>query len=254
MKPGGIHFLIAAHSAWVPGASVPDADLAWAQDVSLSEARVESSLKVMPSMLRRRAGVHARAALQVAFDCLGDKRDVPILFCSRHGDVACSIGLLSDLASGSPLSPTAFGLSVHNAPAGLFTIARADHANSSALAAGKSSVEHAVIEACGLLADGEQEVLLVVYDFPLPELYAGFADEPAEPHAWAWLLRAAPSHEGAVAGAVTLSWTPIEDCRCDAGDLDPSLQILRFQLRRDAELKRYADGRCWHWIRHADAA
>ena len=60
--------------------------------------------------------------------------------------------------------------------------------------------------------------------------------------------------EGAAAGAVTLSWAPVEGDRCDAGDLDSSLQILRFQLRRDAELKRYADGRCWHWIRHADAA
>ncbi len=43
-----------------------------------------------------------------------------------------------------------------------------------ALAAGKSSVEHAVIEACGLIAEGEPAVLLVVYDCPLPASYSEF--------------------------------------------------------------------------------
>ena len=80
---------------------------------------------------------------------------MPTVFCSRHGEVSRSVDLLMDLAKAEPLSPTSFGLSVHNATAGLFSIARSDHTNSIALAAGQSSVEHAVIEACGLLADGE---------------------------------------------------------------------------------------------------
>ena len=119
-------------------------------------------------MLRRRAGFLGKMALEVAYQCLGQRIDVPTVFSSRHGEASRSVDLLLDLAKGVPLSPTSFGLSVHNATGGLFSIARTDHANSIALAAGQSTVEHAVIEACGLLAEGEPAVLLVAYDCPLP--------------------------------------------------------------------------------------
>ena len=39
-----------------------------------------------------------------------------------------------------------------------------------------------------LLADGAPEVLLVVYDAPLPAVYGSFADEPDAGFAWCWRL------------------------------------------------------------------
>ena len=195
-------------------------------------------------MLRRRAGVLDRMALEVAYRYLGDRRDVPAIFCSRHGEAARSLDLLTDLAKGAPLSPTSFGLSVHNAAAGLFAIARRDRAASSALAAGASSVEHAVIEACGLLADGAPEVLLVVYDRPLPAIYAGFDDRHAQPYAWAWLMQAPTSD------VVTLSWTAAAPARTEVvTELLAGLEVLRFQLRQDRRLQRYCQRHNWLWTR-----
>jgi hypothetical protein len=110
----------------------------------------------MPAMLRRRAGFLGKMALEVAYECL-DGRSRPSSdreFCSRHGDVARAVDLLATWRAAKPLSPTAFGMAVHNAIPGLLTIARADRANHIALAAGAATIEHAVIEACGLLADG----------------------------------------------------------------------------------------------------
>jgi hypothetical protein len=82
---------------------------------------------------------------------------VPLVFASRHGDVARSMDLLGALASDQPLSPTGFGLSVHNAIAALYSIARGHRGNYLALAAGQATVEAACLEAAGLLADGARE-------------------------------------------------------------------------------------------------
>jgi hypothetical protein len=198
----------------------------------------------MPAMLRRRAGMPGKMALEVAYECLGERSGIPTVFCSRHGEVARSVELLTDLARAVPLSPAAFGLSVHNATAGLFSIARQDRANHVALAAGVSSIEHAVIEACGLLADGEPEVLLVAYDHPLPDVFSTFDERGEQAYAWAWLMRPAG------ADAVSLCWEATSEM---AGNdsLPDGLQVLRFHLRRDTELVRICDGRRWRWMRHA---
>jgi hypothetical protein len=65
------------------------------------------------------------------------------------------------------------------------------HGNSMAISAGQSTVEHAVIEACGLLADGAPYVLLVVADAPLPELFTSYADCREHACGWSWLMQAA---------------------------------------------------------------
>ena len=243
----GVHFSIASHAAWAPGIETPEAWDAWAHSNFAITGDAEPSVRAMPPMLRRRAGFLGKMALEVAYQCLGDRTNVPTIFCSRHGEVSRSVDLLADLANGIPLSPTSFGLSVHNAMGGLFSIARKDQASNIALAAGKSSVEHAVIEACGLLADGESSVLLVVYDCALPSIYSHFADEEAQPHAWAWLMEAAGDD------AVSLTWAAAREREDDVEPqphLPGGLDVLRFQLRQDRELNRICDGKRWSWSHH----
>lgn len=244
MADSGIRFSIAAYAAWAPGVETPEAWLEWSLGNRQIAGDSEPALSAMAPMLRRRAGVLDRMALEVAYRCLGDRRDVPAIFCSRHGETARSLDLLTDLAKGLPMSPTAFGLSVHNAAGGLFSIARRDRAASSALAAGASSVEHGLIEACGLLGDGLAEVLLVVYDRPLPAIYANFDDRHAQPYAWAWLLQAPASD------VVTLSWSAATPRQTEAvTELPPGLEILRFHLRQDRRLRRQCQRHDWLWTR-----
>jgi Beta-ketoacyl synthase, N-terminal domain len=246
MTNSGVRFSIASSAAWAPGVETRDAWLAWANgDYSISGDR-EPAVHAMAPMLRRRAGFLSKMALEVAYQCLGNRIDVPTVFCSRHGESVRSVELLLDLAKGVPLSPTSFGLSVHNAAAGLFSIARVDHAGSIALAAGKSSVEHAVIEACGLLSEDESEVLLVVYDCPLPAVYGSFQDCHEQPYAWAWLMRQ-PADD-----CCSLSWRlSDENCSHQKESLPGGLEILRFHLRKDAILERICDRRLWIWSHHA---
>ncbi len=241
----GVSFSVVSDAAWAPGVETKEAWLAWANGDLVIAGGAEPPVRAMLPMLRRRAGFLAKMALEVAYQCLGARIDVPTIFSSRHGEASRSVDLLSDLAKGAPLSPTSFGLSVHNAAGGLFSIARGDHAGNSALAAGKSSVEHAVIEACGLLAEGEPQVLLVVYDCPLPAVYAAFQDCHEQPYAWAWLMQM-PADE-----AVSLAWSgAVENGSPNVERLTPGLDILRFHLRKDRALERVCDGRKWIWTRH----
>lgn len=246
MRSTGVSFSIAADAAWAPGVETRDAWNAWADGTAKISNGPEPTVPDMAPMLRRRAGFLGKMALQVAYQCLAGRSGVPMIFCSRHGEVARSVDLLTALAQGSPLSPTVFGLSVHNASCGLFTIARSDRANANALAAGHSSVEHAVIEACGLLSDGADEVLLVAYDMALPSLYSQYQDCDEQPHAWAWLIQPAGKDP------MTLQWSAaVETGASSAASFPGSLDVLRFYIQNDPHLIRVCDGRRWQWSRHA---
>ena len=252
MLKNEVRFSIARHAAWAPGVTSPQAWAAWADQAWTIEAGEEPKVAAMPAMLRRRAGFLGRMALEVAYACIGQDADVPTVFCSRHGEVGRALALLGDLARGEPLSPTSFGLAVHNASAGLFSIARADRANHIALAAGPSTIEHAVIEACGLLADGAPMVLLVACDEPLPALLSAFEDCHEQPYAFAWAMVAAGEGDS----AVRLAWraqAPGTDAA--SSGMPGGLDVLRFQLGQGAPLERSA-GRGnttmrWTWSRDA---
>lgn len=246
MSTARLSFSIARHAAWAPGVESASAWQAWAQEPHAFAVQGEPKVAAMPAMLRRRAGFLGKMALEVAYQCTDGRRDLPTVFSSRHGEVARAVELIGDLVHGEPMSPTGFGLAVHNASAGLFSIARTDRANHLALAAGASSVEHAVIEACSLLADGNPEVLLVAYDAHLPSIFSDFEDCQEQSHAWAWLMVAAaerPFH---------LEWSA-DTAMPVAGKeaLPGSLAVLQFQLNASASLERRVDGKRWLWSRDA---
>lgn len=246
MHVGGVRFSIAAHAAWAPGLDTPAAWSEWADAPFRIAGGADAPVRGMPAMLRRRAGSLGKMALEVAYQCLGGRTGIPTVFVSRHGEVARAVDLLGDLAKDTPLSPTAFGLAVHNASAGLFSIARADRANHVALAAGPDGVEHAVIEACGQLADGAGAVLLVAYDCPLPDLLAQFQDCDEQPYAFAWLLVPAAD------APFSLGWSACaDDCVLAADAMPAGLEVLRFQLSGQDVLERRSGPRRWLWTRHA---
>ncbi|RJF97204.1 3-oxoacyl-ACP synthase [Noviherbaspirillum saxi] len=245
MRSSSVHFSITSDAAWAPGIETREAWLAWAQHGGTTEGSGKPKLQSMAVMQRRRVGMLGKMALEVAYACLGERTGVPTIFCSRHGEVSRSVDLLSDLAAGEPLSPTSFGLSVHNAIGGMFSIVRDDQANHIALSAGQSSVEHAVVEACGLLNDGEKAVLLVVYDCPLPGIYTEFQDVAEQPFAWAWLI------EPPLQDVMSLSWSEPASDTIQPSLLTGGLEILRFHLLQSSLLERRSAKQSWRWSRHA---
>lgn len=176
-------------SAYADGLTQRSDWLAWAQQAPQMPPAVAGTvpaLAEMPAMMRRRVDRLGRLACQVAYWCQPLADTAPMVFASRHGDATRSLSLLGDLIQRQALSPTSFGLSVHNAVSALYSIAQGHTGNTVVVAAGRATVAAALTEAAALLADGAEEVLVVYYEAPLPADYAGFQDELVSEYAWAW--------------------------------------------------------------------
>jgi len=87
----------------------------------------------------------------------------------------------------------------------------------------------------------------VVYDAPLPAVYADFADEPDAGFAWCW--RVGPL--GAEGDVVALGWNDEGGADDAPAALPHALDVLRFLLSGDPSLQWRGDGTAWHWRRNA---
>ncbi|HJV22413.1 MAG TPA: beta-ketoacyl synthase chain length factor [Holophagaceae bacterium] len=139
-------------------------------------------------LLRRRLSPLGKGMLHVAGRVTEGFGPLRAVFASRHGDPGRALPILADLAQGEEASPTQFSMNVHNATAGIWSIATRDPSPITALAAGPETFGLALLEAHAQhLATGEP-VLFVYGDDRLPELLAPFESEAAPLHAVAFLL------------------------------------------------------------------
>jgi hypothetical protein len=243
-------FTIKDWSAFAPGLTHKPEWMAWAANPFLPHGQAIPALAEMPPMQRRRVDKLGRMALQVAWWCQQDRdENVPLVFASRHGDLSRTYGMLRSLAQEQPLSPTHFGLSTHNAIAAQYSIARNLCGNCVCVSAGTATAEAAVVEVLGLLADGFEEVLVVVYDCPLPEGYAAYGDEPEA--AFAWTARIGRAGTGDVRYSLQVDGSERRVGTQTARLLPAGLEVLRFLIGDLHILEHEENGRAWLWRRHA---
>ena len=129
---------------------------------------------LLPPNERRRASSTARWALLVGGEALADAgigaEDVAIVFTSCGGDGAIMDQLCNGLAARPPeMSPTRFHNSVHNAPAGYWSIFARSRAPSTTLCGYDASFAAGLLEAAAQCMVEKRPVLLVAYDLPYPE-------------------------------------------------------------------------------------
>lgn len=186
-------------AAWAPGIEDAAAWARWCASPKELEREGQPDVSFLPALLRRRCSPLARIMLHVAFrSCAaGELATVPTVFASRHGNINESIEMLEQLARGQGLSPTLFSHSVHNAQAGLFSIAAQNRAPSSSIAAQDDTFSCAWLEAMTLLArDPERRCLLVIGEVPLAKVFADLVDEPEACYGLALLLAAGDADAG----------------------------------------------------------
>lgn len=139
---------------------------------------------------RRRLSAISKLTLDIAVGCMDGHHQVPTVFTSRYGEVDRMAGLLESICSGEEASPTGFSLSVHNTSSGLFSIQTGNQCPSTAVSAGHDSLTAGLIEAVSQLGAGVSQILLVVFEDRMPEVYQSFASKNEFPIAAAFLLRA----------------------------------------------------------------
>jgi hypothetical protein len=235
-------------AAWSPGLEDRDAWRAWCEDPKEIEREGRPEARFLPAMLRRRCSPLARVMLTAAFDCCeADARPrVASVFAARHGNINESIELLERLARHQPLSPTRFSHSVHNAQAGLFSIAAGNREASSSIAAQEDTFGAGWIEALAMLAHApERPVLLVVGDVPLAPAFAALIDEPEASYALALLLDAGGSDGGyGVRFALEQGAPGLRRPRWP-----DALEFLRWLLSEEPRLVLASGSRRWVWER-----
>ncbi|MCB1824576.1 MAG: beta-ketoacyl synthase chain length factor [Candidatus Competibacteraceae bacterium] len=128
---------------------------------------------LLPANERRRTTATVKLALQVAQEAALqaglDPSTLPTVLASSGGDSEvldkiCAALTLPD----RPVSPTHFHHSVHNTPAGYWSIATRCAAASLSLSAYDDSFAAGLMEASALAWTDRTRVLLVAYDLPLP--------------------------------------------------------------------------------------
>lgn len=131
----------------------------------------------IPASQRRRLPAFTRDILRCALPLMRDAPGRPIVLSSPYGDMVSTATLLADISRREPLSPSLFGLSVHNAPVGALGLCLDGPGDQTALAGDAATLSAGLVEAYVRLATAETaEVLLIHADERLPEIYAPFDD------------------------------------------------------------------------------
>jgi hypothetical protein len=138
-------------------------------------------------MLRRRFTAIGKYSVEASTPLLCENEQIPLIFASRHGDVDLTLSLLKSIAANEPLSPTSFSLAVHNAISGLFSIARKDKSQITAISATENLIPFALLEAATQLQE-HKHVLCIICESTLPDLYKPFASSPPFTYAIAMVL------------------------------------------------------------------
>lgn len=240
-----IRATVKSWAAWAPGQEDAAAWQRWSAAPGELSAEGSPDAKFLPAMLRRRCSPLARMMLTVAFECCEAEElpNVATVFASRHGNINESVGMFDRLAREEPISPARFSHTVHNAQAGLFSIAAGNRVASSSLSAGEHSFACGFLEALTFLERApERPVLLVTADAPLCDTFAPLVDEPRSAYALALLLEVGESSglrlrlEASEEMARPLAWPD-------------ALEFLRWHLSAAPRLSLGSGPRRWVWER-----
>lgn len=212
-----MNFVVEQLATWIQPEQRQIADASWYDNSPIT-------LQWVAPMQRRRMTAFSKMVLHSAYQVTQQHQhdQLAAVFSSRHGDLHKTANLLIDIINKQELSPTGFGLSVHNAAAGLFSIIKNNTSAMNAIAAGAESFMCALIEAYVRLNEGDEKMMLVVHtDEVLPQIYSQFADEQQVTHSIALLMRLPK------AGEHYFSLTKVSNPVVANSDLPLSLQCAK---------------------------
>jgi hypothetical protein len=226
--------------AWAPGIHAASEWQAWAHSpfCPVTEEGSMPRLEFLPAMQRRRLSAMARMVFNCAWPLADQRPAMPVVYVSRYGETSRDFDLLVALARDEPLSPASFGLSVHNAVAGQWSIIRHEMTESVAISVEADGVEHAFLEGCALLTQGHDEVLVIMTEERPPLPYRPWITDVPFSYAVAariktgaqWTVSMAPSDEPPAAVL-----------------LPGPLEWVRMLASEAGIWRHHVDGREWIW-------
>lgn len=228
--------------ARAPGLSEDVAWRNWSQQpYAIDPSLPQAKLHALPMMTARRLSSGSKLAVECGLSMLRQHSIDAVLYTSRHGELERNYRLLQALATGQPVSPTDFAMSVHNASVGNLTIAAKQPIVSSSLSAGLDTFQQGLCEVMTLLHAGYKRILMVDFDGTLPEFY--HQDLPPLLSTWAYAVALVIE-----AGNELTCQTSRTEEHAEA-PLPQSLQFLQHYLNRAAEFDVAGENLRWRWSR-----
>ena len=135
---------------------------------------------LLPANERRRVTPTIKLALAAAEQAVDaaaiESGKLATVFASSLGDMQISDNICRALATDDkPVSPTQFHNSVHNAPAGYWSIGTGSRSASTSLAVANASFPAALLEAALQSQASGYPVMLIGYDYPAPPPLSSYA-------------------------------------------------------------------------------
>jgi len=236
------NFVLSKWNAWAPGINDIDDWIKWFEgDFVFQQDKVVVPDSV-PKMLQRRLSPLAKVVFSSADKCTVTGEQIPTVFSSANGEICKSLAMLNSIQAGDEVSPAAFSLSVHNAIAGLFSIVYANQQEITVIAPGQEGIAPAFIEGLGILQEGADAVLLVLYDEPIADFYPVSPFNLNADNTCALTLRIALTGDG-----LPLQFSRSSMTRDDGEQPIQLSAFLRFLLSEDRTLSLGNWRQTWRW-------
>ncbi len=180
--------------------------------------------EILPPTERRRSSATTRIALQVAQQSVESTpvadEGISTLFISANGDPEIMHYLCDSLAETDPMvSPMRFHNSVHNAPAGYWSIASGSMCASSSIAGYDGSFAAGLLSAASQAVAEDIPVLLVAYDLPFPGPLAAYRKMEG-PFAMALQLTPQSTADSLISCTLNLDSNPGDETRMEREELE----------------------------------
>lgn len=237
------NFEILAWSAWAPGLTTIDEWLAWSSNPNEIVNAALPPTRFLNSNLRRRCSQLTRSCLETAFCCLPEEQlsSTRAVFGSRHGECQTSQQLLEMLAHKEVLSPMGFSLSVHNAVAGVFSIATKNQSSTNSISAGKQSFYYTLLD--GLItawSEADKPFLLCFGEELVPDALKDVVEEPRLPFSLAILLKVTEKPEN-----ISFSLESCGETTPEKNTFSEGLMCLRWLLSPQETISFKTDNHLW---------
>ena len=139
----------------------------------------------IPPMMRRRMSNIEKIAVALAEKITQKSQNYTTVFASQFGEWGQTIQLIKQFFDEKEMSPAGFSNSVHNASAGLFSLMTKNTNSYTAIAAGKDTLEMAILKAL----TEKHDVLVVFAGEHNPDIYTPLLDTEHNAFGLAFMIK-----------------------------------------------------------------
>lgn len=106
----------------------------------------EPDTSFIPMLIRRKLNAFGKSALYTMYNSYEENTEYKLIFASEYGDVERVSKLIEQRIETGEVSPTGFGLSVHNATVGLFSLLKKIKTSYNSISAGNNTIQNAIAD------------------------------------------------------------------------------------------------------------